>query len=103
MKLALMHRRVGEREKGNAQELRVDIRGGFQPETIRGCAGVPLTLVFRREDGSSYGERLIVPALGRSVLLPLHEDVRVELGVPAPGEYEFISETGMLRGRLVLE
>lgn len=102
MKLALMHRRVGERKKGNAQELRVDIRGG-RPETVRGCAGVPVTLVFRREDGSPYGERLIVPALGMSVSLPLHEDVRVELGVPAPGEYEFISETGMLRGRLVLE
>ena len=103
MKLAMMRRSVGERGKLPTQELRVEIRGGYRPETVRGRAGVPVALVVRREDASSCGERLIVPALGRSVSLPLHEDVRVELGVLAPGEYEFTCEAGLLRGRLVLE
>lgn len=103
MKLARMHRKAGGRESALTQVLRVEVRGGYRPETVRGRAGVPVALVFRREDASSCGERLIVPALGRSVSLPLHQDVRVELGMLAPGEYAFTCESGLLRGRLVLE
>lgn len=99
----MMGRNVGARGKVRTQELRVEIHGGLRPETVRGRAGVPVALVFRREDASSCGERLIVPALGRNVSLPLYEDVRVELGVPAPGVYEFTCELGLLRGRLVLK
>ena len=103
MKLALMHRNDGDREKAPSQEFRVSICGDSQPETLRGRAGVPVALVFRRVDSSPTAARVIVPALGKSVALPLHTDVRVDLGTPEPGEYDFTCEAGLLRGRLVLE
>ena len=92
MKLAISGRKVGGRQGVRTQELRLEIHRGNSLETVRGRAGVPVALVVCREDASLCGERLIVPALGRSVSLPLHEDVRVELGVPAPGEYELTCE-----------
>ena len=103
MKLAISGRKVGGRGRARTQELCLEIRSGYRPKSVRGRAGVPVALVVCREDASSCGERLIVAALGRSVSLPLHEDVRVELGVPAPGEYELTCELGLFCGKLVLE
>ena len=103
MKLRL-HRRQGRAAtSGAVQELRVRFRGGYTAEAVRGRGGEPVALVVRREDASPVGERLIVPALGRSVSLPLHQDVRVDLGTPPRGEYLLTSETGAVRGTLVLE
>ena len=103
MKL-LLHRRQGRvATVGAVQELRVRVRGGMTTEPVRGRAGGPVALIVRREDASPVGERLIVPALGRSVWLPLHQDVRVDLGAPPRGEYLLTSETGAIRGLLVLE
>ena len=103
MKLALMHRSDRGREQAPSQEFRVSISGDPQPKTLRGRAGVRVVLVFRREDASPAAERIIVPALGKSVALPLHADLRVDLGTLGPGEYDFTCEAGLLRGRLVLE
>lgn len=86
-----------------SQVFRVSVRAGYADATVRGRAGEPVTLVVRREDASPVGERLIVPALGRSVALPLRRDVRIELGCPGRGTYELRSETGAVRGMLVLE
>lgn len=103
MKLVLCRRHRHPAQGGGGQELRVWVRGGVAGEPVRGRGGEPVTLLVRREDASPVGDRLIVPALGHSVSLPLHQDVRIDLGVPARGEYQLTSETGALRGTLVLE
>lgn len=103
MKLVLSRRHRHLAQRGGGQELRVWVRGGVASEPVRGRGGEPVTLLVRREDTSPGGERLIVAALGRSVSLPLHQDVRIDLGAPSRGVYALTSETGALRGTLVLE
>ena len=80
----------------------VRVRGGYEPDTIRAEAGVPLRLVFRREESSPCSEQVVFPAFGKSATLPQGERVTVELLPTEPGEYEFTCAMGMLYGRLIV-
>ena len=86
-----------------SREVRVRVRGGYVPDTIHAEAGVPLRIVFRREESSPCSEQVVFPDFGRSATLPQGEQVAVDLLPEAPGEYEFTCGMGMLRGRLIVE
>lgn len=85
-----------------ATDLRVRVRGGYQPDTLLAPAGQPLAIVFRREEDSACSERVVFPALGKSAMLPRGQDVVVELPPLQPGTYDFTCQMDMLRGRLVI-
>jgi plastocyanin domain-containing protein len=85
------------------REVRVRVRGGYQPDSIHAEAGVPLRLLFRREETSSCSEQVVFPAFGKSAMLPTGETVAVDLLPETPGEYEFTCAMGMLHGRLIVE
>lgn len=87
----------------SVRELRVRVRGGYEPETVRAEAGRPVRIVFRREESAASSEQVVFPALGKSATLPPGETVAVDLPPQEPGEYEFTSGMGMLRGRLIVE
>ncbi|MEO8092414.1 MAG: cupredoxin domain-containing protein [bacterium] len=80
----------------------VRVRGEFSPDLIEARAGERLRLVFRREETAACSERVVVPSLGKSVMLPPFEDVAVDLGPLPPGEHEFSCGLGVLRGRIVV-
>lgn len=84
------------------REVRVRVRGGYVPDTIRAEAGVPLRIVFCREESAPCSEQVIFPAFGKSATLPPGEQVAVDLLPEEPGEYEFTCALGMLRGKLVV-
>jgi len=90
------------RSRTEAHEIRVRVRGGFEPEVIRASAGRPLRLVFRREETAAHSERVVLPAFGRSATLPPYEDVALELLPEETGEFEFACELGLPRGLLVV-
>lgn len=84
-------------------DVHVRVQGGYSPETIRAEAGVPLRIVFRREESAPCSEQVVFPAFGKSATLPRGENVAVDLLPTEPGEYEFTCHMGMLRGTLVVE
>ncbi len=84
------------------REVHVRVRGGYEPDTIRAHAGVPVRVVFRREESAACSEQVVFPAFGKSATLPQGENVAVDLLPTEPGEYEFTCGMGMLRGRLVV-
>jgi plastocyanin domain-containing protein len=94
--------RARARGRPGGDEVRIRVGAGYEPETVRGHAGRPLRLTFRRENGLASSERVVFPAFGKSVTLPAGEDVTIELLPTAPGEYEFTCGLGVLRGRLVV-
>jgi plastocyanin domain-containing protein len=75
------------------------VRSDYEPAIIHAAAGAPITLRFRRESIAAWGERVIFPALGKSIQLPLFGEVTLELMLE-PGRYEFTCEQGFLRGVL---
>jgi len=84
------------------REIGVRVLGGYIPDTIRAEAGVPLRIVFRREESAPCSEQVVFPAFGKSATLPPGEKVAVDLLPEVPGEYEFTCAMGMLRGKLVV-
>ncbi len=85
-----------------SQEVRVRVKGGFSPERIVVPAGVPVRLVFMREETASSSESVVFADFGKSVMLPPYHEVVVDLPASEPGEHEFASESGDLQGRLVV-
>ena len=84
------------------REIRVRVRGRFEPEVIRASAGQPLRLVFRREETAASSERVVLPAFGRSATLPPFEDVALEILPEEAGQFELVCELGLPRGLLVV-
>ena len=81
---------------------RIQVRGGYRPDTVYARAGQPVRLTFRREETAVCSERVVFPDLGKSAMLPPYEDVTVEVVPPHAGTYEFTCQMGMLRGRLIV-
>jgi plastocyanin domain-containing protein len=86
---------------GGVQEIRIRVKGGYDPDLIVVEAGRPVRLLFHRQETAACSERVLFPDFDVSRELPSGETVAVELEAPAPGEYEFACQMGMLRGRLV--
>jgi plastocyanin domain-containing protein len=82
------------------REIFVRVRGGYDPDTIRAEAGMPLLVVFRRDESTPCSEQVVFPAFGKSATLPQGENVTIELLPQESGEYEFTCGHGMLRGTL---
>ncbi len=95
-------RRLWRRKVDRTRHVRVRVKGGYEPGTIVAVAGEPLRITFRREESAPSSERVVFPAFGVSASLPAYEEVTLELLPEQPGDYEFTSDMGILRGRLVV-
>jgi plastocyanin domain-containing protein len=80
----------------------VRVHSRYEPATILATAGEPILLRFRRETFAAWGGRVIFPTLGKSLELPLFDEVTLEL-LLEPGSYEFTCEQGLLRGVLEVD
>ncbi|HSI96903.1 MAG TPA: cupredoxin domain-containing protein [Gaiellaceae bacterium] len=94
--LVAMHRR------SRMRTVRVRVKGGYRPPVVRGRVGEPLRMVFVRDETSSESEHVVFPAFGKSAMLPAFEQVTVELVPDRAGDFEFTSQTGVLRGVLAV-
>ena len=82
-------------------ERRVRIGQSEEPETIVAEAGRPLRLTFLR-DPSPCAERIVLPEFGTSMMLPLGEEVTIEVVPQRAGEFELTCQAGVLHGRLLV-
>ena len=88
---------------GQVPEVRITVRGGYDPATVRVPAGRPVKLVFDRQETSGCSEEVVFPAFGIRKFLPTGQPIAVEITPPAPGRYEFMCGMSMLRGAVVAE
>lgn len=84
-------------------EVRIVVRGGYEPATVRVAAGKPVRLVFDRQETSPCSEEVVFPAFGIRKFLPPDRPTAVEITPPAPGRYEFTCGMSMLHGAVVAE
>jgi plastocyanin domain-containing protein len=88
---------------GGPQEVAISVSGGYEPATIRVQAGVPVRLVFDRQETSSCSEEVVFGDFNIRRFLPAYQKTAIELTPPAPGTYEFTCGMSMLRGKLIAE
>ncbi len=96
-------RRFVAMEAGGVQEVRIRVRGGYDPDLVVVKAGRPVRLHFYREEETPCSEKVIFSELAQAARLAPFQDTVVEVTPPRPGEYDFQCEMGMLRGKLIAE
>ena len=89
--------------RGGVQEVEVLVKGGYSPSLIRVRQGVPLRLVFDRQDNSDCTSRVVFPDFAVSRSLGAFAKTAVELMPAQSGEFGFACGMNMLHGTLIVE
>ncbi|MEU0042883.1 cupredoxin domain-containing protein [Streptomyces werraensis] len=72
-------KRTSEAElKGGVQEIGIMVKGGYAPDVIRVRQGVPVRLVFDRQEGGDCTSRVVFPDFQLAAPLPAFATTPVE-------------------------
>ena len=88
--------------EGRRQVVEVTVRGGYRPGAIVARAGVPLRILFRRDDDDACSERVVFSAPRLDRRLSSRGATAVDLPAQPPGEIRFTCGMGRYRGRIEL-
>ncbi|HEU0074340.1 MAG TPA: heavy metal translocating P-type ATPase, partial [Dehalococcoidia bacterium] len=89
--------------RGGVQEIEITVKGGYSPNLIRLQQGVPVRLVFDRQEGSDCTSRVVFPDFKVSKSLPAFQRTAVEFTPDKAGEFGFACGMNMVHGTLVVE
>jgi len=88
---------------GGAQEVTITVQAGYEPAEVKVKRGVPVRLIFDRQETSGCSEEIVIPDFGIRKFLPAFQKTAVELTPKEAGTFEFTCGMSMLHGRLVVE
>ena len=80
-------------------EVRIIVRGGYEPATVRVPAGQPVRLVFDRQETSSCSEEIVFPDFGIQSLRPVSRPP--SRSRRRRGPVQFMCGMSMLHGAVV--
>jgi Cu+-exporting ATPase len=89
--------------RGGVQEIEVTVKGGYSPDLIRVQQGLPVRLIFDRQEGSDCTSRVVFPDFHLSKSLPAFQRTSVEFVPDKAGEFGFACGMNMVHGTLVVE
>ena len=89
--------------RGGVQEVAVTVKGGYSPDVIRVQEGVPLRLVFDRQESGDCTSRVVFADFGASRSLPAFGSATLEFTPDKVGEFGFACGMNMIHGTLVVE
>ena len=96
-------RSVSAATTGKAQEVEIEVKGGYDPGVVRLKRGVPARLVFNRLETSSCSEEIVIPAFQVKQFLAPFKKTVVEITPNEAGKFEMTCGMSMLHGTLVVE
>jgi Cu+-exporting ATPase len=82
------------------QVVRVTVKGGYSPDLIQVVPGVPVRLLFDRQESGDCSSRVVFPDFKVNQTLPAFETTSVEFVPEVPGDYGFACGMSMLHGTL---
>ncbi|MET8326302.1 heavy metal translocating P-type ATPase [Streptomyces sp. NPDC005181] len=91
------------RLEGRVQRVEVTVRGGYSPDVIRVRQGIPLELVFDRQESGECTNRVVFPDLRVSAGLPAYARTTVRVDPPKAGIFGFACGMNMIHGTLLVE
>lgn len=101
---------LGERERVRAvagsegvQEIKVLVKGGYDPDVIVVERGRPVRLDFYRDETASCSDTVVFGDFGIARPLPAFQTTPVEFTPEKPGEFTFTCGMNMMRGKLIVE
>ena len=99
------HRRAATAavERAGVQEVRITVRGGYSPDVIQARTGLPLRIVFDRQEDGDCSSKVLFPEFALSRFLPPFAETTVELTPRHPGTFGFACGMNMLHGTLLVE
>jgi Cu+-exporting ATPase len=89
--------------KDRVQEVRVVVRGGYEPATIFVEAGRPVRLFFYRDETAECSERIVFDDLGIDQELPAFQTTPIEFIPKEAGDYSFRCGKSVMKGRVVAQ
>ena len=82
------------------QVITVTVKGGYSPDVIQVAQGVPVRMLFDRQESGDCSSRVVIPDFRVNQALPAYATTAVELLPEKPGDYEFACGMNMIHGRL---
>ena len=89
--------------KDGVQEVRITVKGGYSPDVIRVKEGVPVRLVFDRQEASDCSDRVVFPDFQASKSLAPFATTTLEFTPTKSGSFGFACGMNMLHGTLIVE
>ncbi|MFF4756432.1 heavy metal translocating P-type ATPase [Streptomyces sp. NPDC002514] len=94
--------RLAELRDGT-QEIGITVKGGYSPDLIRVRQGVPVRLVFDRQERGECTSRVVFPDLSLAKALPAFGTTTVEFTPARAGRFGFTCGMNMVHGTLLVE
>ena len=89
--------------KGKVQEINITVKGGYSPDIIRVQKGVPLRLIFDRQESGDCSSRIVFPDFQASKTLAPFARTTLEFTPDKVGQFGFACGMNMLHGTLIVE
>jgi Cupredoxin-like domain len=87
-------------DRSGRQVVEITVHGGYRPASIRAYAGVPLRIVFRREDDDACSERVVFSSPRLDHRLSATGATTIDLPAQPPGQIRFTCGMGRYRGHI---
>ncbi len=88
---------------GKFQEVKVTVKGGYSPDRVLVRQGVPLRIVFDRQESGECTSRVVFPDFALNRSLPAYAQTTVDLLPDRAGEFGFACGMNMVHGKLIVE
>jgi len=88
--------------KGELQEVKVVVKGGYDPDVIVVKKGIPVRLNFYRDETDDCSDTVVFGDFNIRKPLPAFKTTPIEFTPEKEGEYVFTCGMGMLRGKLIV-
>jgi len=89
--------------RGGLQEVEITVKGGYSPSLIRVQQGVPLRLVFDRQERGECTSEVVFSDFGIRRALPAFARTTIDLTPDRSGEFGFACGMNMVHGVLLVE
>ncbi len=91
-----------EAEETGIQEVKITIKGGYDPDVIVVKKGIPVRLNFYRDETAECSEEVQFGDFGIRKKLQAFQTTSLEFTPEKEGEYVFTCGMGMLRGKMIV-
>ena len=94
---------VAQPGSAGVQQSVIVVQGGYDPAVIKVKRGLPVRLIFDRQETSGCSEEVVFPDFGIRKFLPAHQRTTIEFTPENSGSFDFTCGMSMLRGKLIVE